>query len=409
MTIRRELVIWVAAAFGATTLLTAAIIWRQRNDQARWSTFMVGVPHRGAQLFYGSAACAHCHSINGVGGDLAPDLGYSETAPDGLNQLVSAMWNHAPRMWERIATEKISYPDLRSEEIAHLFAFLYTVRHVDERGNTEEGQRLFQVKGCARCHAMGGQGGGIGPDLAATQGVDTPIRWTQAMWNHFPAMEKRVEEMHIPWPRFEGREMNDLLAYIRAHCGGERHEAELFPASPERGKKIFETKSCIQCHSVQGKGGHVGPDLGTAERPSLTIVKFAGLMWNHSPDTWRLSQARSISRPKLEGQDIADLVAYFASLQYFEPVGSPAVGEALFAERGCAYCHGNLAQGTHDAPTLRQHGAHATIISLATSLWQHGPKMYERTRKLGRPWPMLDEDDVGDLVAFLNTPPDTTH
>lgn len=402
MNARRKLLTWVAAAFGATTLFTATVEWRQRNEQAHWSIFMVGVPHTGAQLFFGRAACSGCHTVNGVGAGTAPDLGFSKKPDGGLNQIVSAMWNHAPRMWERMRSEKISYPDLRNEEMAHLFAFLYTARYVDERGDVELGERLFQKKGCARCHAMGGGVPDIGPDLSSAQGIDTPIRWTQAMWNHLPAMEKRLEQMGVPWPRFEGREMNDLLAYIRANCGGQRHETELLPASPDRGKKIFASKSCITCHAVHGKGGHVGPDLASSQRPSLTIVKFAGLMWNHSPDTWRTPEGRSINRSSIESQEIADLVAYLASIRYFEPAGSAAAGQKLFALRGCVYCHGSMAEGTHDGPALRNRGTPATIVSLAASLWQHGPRMYQRARRLGRPWPTLKEEDVGDVVAFLN-------
>jgi mono/diheme cytochrome c family protein len=406
MSSRRELAIWVAAAFGATTLLTGAVIWQQRSDQTHWSIFMVGTPHEGAQLFFGRAACSHCHSVNGVGGDTAPDLGFSDKPEGGLNQIASAMWNHAPRMWERMRTEKISYPDLRNEDMAHLFAFLYVARYVDERGDTENGGRLFVKKGCGHCHTFGAEGGGIGPDLSSAEGIDTPIRWTMAMWNHLPAMEKRVAEMHLPWPRFEGREMNDLLAYIRSRSNGQRHETELLPANPDRGRKIFQSKSCIECHAVQGKGGRAGPDLGGSQRPPLTIVQFAGLMWNHSPDTWCTVGGRSIPRPSFEAQEIADLIAYFASLRYFEPAGSSPAGQLLFSERGCDHCHGSSAEGTHEGPALRSRGAAVTTISLAASLWQHGPKMYQRTRKLGRSWPPLNEDDIGDVVAFLNTPPE---
>jgi hypothetical protein len=32
--------------------------------------------------------------------------------------------------------------------------------------------------------------------------------------------------------------------------------------------------------------------------------------------------------------------------------------------------------------------------------------MYRRTRDLGLPWPLLAENDVGDLIAFLNTSPE---
>ncbi|SPF37689.1 Cytochrome c, class I [Candidatus Sulfopaludibacter sp. SbA4] len=402
---KRQIAFWLVAAFGATSLLTAALIWQRRNDQQRWSIFMVGDPHAGAHLFFEKDGCAHCHSVNGVGAKLAPDLGFSQSQQAGMNQIVSAMWNHAPRMWERMQTEKIAYPDLRNEDMTHLFAFLYTSRYLDERGDQDNGERLFQKKGCARCHAMRGGGGGVGPDLAALEGVDTPIRWTQAMWNHAPAMEKGTRSRQMPWPVFEGREMNDLLAYVRANCGGQRRETELLPASPDRGRKIFQDKSCIECHAVEGKGGHVGPDLGTRRQSPLSIVQFAGLMWNHSPEMWRASEARSIPRPTFEGREFADLLAYLASLSYFDPAPSSAMGQTTFAERGCAGCHGSQAEGTGGGPALRGKDR-VTSITLATALWQHGPKMYKRTRELGQPWPTLNEGDVGDVVAFLNAPPE---
>jgi mono/diheme cytochrome c family protein len=409
MTAKRQMVIWLVAAFGATTLLTAALIFERRSEQTRWSIFMVGDPHVGARLFFEKDACAHCHSVNGVGAKLAPDLGFSRSQHDSLNQIVSAMWNHAPRMWEQMRAEKIAYPDLRSEDMTHLFAFLYTARYLDERGDEVAGERLFQQKGCARCHAIRGEGGGVGPDLATLEGVDTPIRWTQAMWNHAPAMEKNTESLQMSWPVFEGHEMNDLLAYVRANCGGQRRETELLPASPDRGRKIFQSKSCIACHAIEGKGGHVGPDLGAKRQTPLTIVQFAGLMWNHSPAMWRASEARSIPRPTFQGQEFADLLAFLASLSYFDLPGSESIGQTVFQDRGCGYCHGNGAEGAQEGPKLRGRGRSVTAITLATSLWQHGPKMYQRTSALGRPWPTLNETDVGDVVAFLNAPLEGGH
>jgi mono/diheme cytochrome c family protein len=132
-------------------------------------------------------------------------------------------------------------------------------------------------------------------------------------------------------------------------------------------------------------------------------------MWNHSPAMWRASEARSIPRPIFQGQEFADLLAFLASLSYFDLPGSPSAGQALFRDRGCGYCHGNEAEGAQLGPTLRRRGRSVTAITLATSLWQHGPKMYERTREHGRPWPTLNESDVGDVVAFLNAPPEGGH
>src|SRR5205085_12182598 len=185
--------------------------------------------------------------------------------------------------------------------------FLYTAHYVDEPGDQNKGQALFHKKGCARCHSAG-SGDRVGPDLAAVKGVDTPIRWTEAMWNHAPAMEKMAQQLGVAWPHFEGREMNDLLAYIRANSSALRRQSELLPADPERGWKVFRTKSCIVCHAIKGKGGHVGPELGPNQQRALTVVQFSGLMWNHSPDMWKVPEARAISRPTFHGQEIADLV-----------------------------------------------------------------------------------------------------
>ena len=41
-------------------------------------------------------------------------------------------------------------------------------------------------------------------------------------------------------------------------------------------------------------------------------------------------------------------------------------------------------------------------MSLAAALWRHGPEMYRKTQLLGIPWPKLEENDLGDLFAFLN-------
>ena len=67
-----------------------------------------------------------------------------------MNELVTQMWNHAPRMWERIRTSKISYPRFTPEEMANLFAYLYVTCYDDESGNPTRGRQLFSQKNCVR-------------------------------------------------------------------------------------------------------------------------------------------------------------------------------------------------------------------------------------------------------------------
>ncbi len=401
---RRKFLCWMAAACVAAALLAASIVWYGQTQPRRWGHFMAGDPNVGARLFFQNKSCAYCHAVAGRGGKLAPDLGYRGELQSGVSQLVSAMWNHAPRMWERMRTEKVPYPSLSYEDMAHIFAFLYTAGYIDPPGDPGQGRRLFETKGCVRCHAVAGEGGKEGPDLSTLSGVGTPIRLTQAMWNHAPAMELGARRLKLTWPKFQGREMADLMAYLRSASNSRRTDSELLPASPERGWKAFQAKSCVQCHSVGGKGGKHGPPLGNSRKLPLSVVQFAGEMWNHSPEMWQALQTQSLKRPMFEGQEIADVVAFLSSLRYFEPGGSPLIGQTLFSERRCDYCHGKQAEGTGRAPRLRGGPEVTTTITLATALWAHGPQMLDRARQQGRPWPTLTEDDVGDLIAFLNSP-----
>ncbi len=394
---------WMLAALAASALLVAVLIWQHRNARTQWASFVAGSPHAGARLFE-KKGCLHCHAVNGWGGRLAPDLGSQRPPRSGLNELVSAMWNCAPRMWDQIRVQKRPYPLLDQEEMTHIFAFLYTARYIDEPGDAALGEPLFRTKGCPRCHAVRGAGGKIGPDLATAGGFDTPIVWTQAMWNHAPHMEAEMAQRGIAWPTFEGTEMNDLLAYMRQVSTGPRRESELLPADPRRGWDLFQSKSCIQCHAVRSRGGTLGPELGPRRQVPPTLVQFAGLMWNHFPKMWQAMQAQKIKRPTFQGREMADLIAFLYSLRYFEPVGSSQAGEHFFYKQHCSECHGPRGEGSKKGPSLRRRKETFTSLELATGLWRHGPKMNERLRESGLKWPTLVERDVSDLVAFLNTP-----
>lgn len=400
---RRQFVIWAVAAVATTALLVGVLDWENRYRSQRFNTLSVGIPASGARLFEGKG-CIRCHAVNGAGGRLAPDLG-SDRPSAGADHLVTGMWNHAPRMWERIREEKIAYPSINPQEMAHVFAYLYTARYVGEAGDAEAGRRVFDSKGCSGCHALGATAAKKGPNLSTRAAVDSLVGWTQAMWNHAPAMENAMREAGVTWPKFQAREMNDLLAYVR-HGRPVTAGGDLLPANPERGKTLFEEKSCASCHSLKGEVGRVGPELKSRQNLPPTVIEFAGSLWNHSPEMWKAMKARGVARPVFRDREMADLVAYLFSLYYFEPGGSASVGEMLFAGRGCSLCHGPGAQGTSEAPGLRGPGRTLNSISLASALWRHGPRMYKQAQDLGLPWPLLGESDVGDLIAFLNTAPE---
>lgn len=218
-------------------------------------------------------------------------------------------------------------------------------------------------------------------------------------------METHMRELNMSWPRFEGEEMSDLLAYVRYMRGGPEQEFDLLPANPRRGWAVFRKKGCISCHAVRGAGVTVGPDLGSNRPLPRTMTQMAGRMWDHSPEMWAAMKAKGIERPTFEGQEMADLIAFLYSVHYFQLGGSPIIGQELFEERNCGQCHGNDARGGKIGPSLRKVGRVFTPVTFAVALWSHGPRMYERAKTLGLGWPTLNEGDLNHLLAFLNSSP----
>jgi cytochrome c2 len=393
--------LWISAlvAVAALALLVAVLRWERRDSTNRWTTLITGNPKRGAELFR-AKGCGGCHLPSDGRESIGPDLA-SETSPrTGPDQLVTVMWNHAPQMWERMQDEKIARPTFSKQEMADLLAYVYTLRYTGESGDPGNGEGLFVSKGCASCHSVRGRGGRTAKDLTVPGSTMTPTVWATAMWDHPRAFGDQVR------PDLDGREMSDILSYVRGERTATRIDPYLLNASFARGWKVFRDKSCVACHSIKDEAGRVGPELGPGRQLPTTVLGLAASMWNHSPAMWKAMEHLRIERAHFRAQEMADLVAFLYSFRYAEPGGSPKVGEILFAGRGCSRCHGPRAMGTPQAPRLRGNGTNFTSVTIATALWRHGPEMYRRTRELGLSWPALAPNDVGDLIAFLNTSPE---
>ncbi len=391
-----QLAMWVALAIAASALLFGILRWEREQSRTRWSSLVEGRPRVGSEL-YRAKGCVLCHDGVGSGETGAPSLAAESASRSRPDQLVTIMWNHGPQMWERMQEEGVLHPEFNQQEMADLLAYLYTVRYVGEPGNPAQGEILFESKHCAACHAVRGRGGRSAKDLSAAQSAASSVGWAAAMWNH-PAL--RGESTYS---RFAGREMTDIVSYVRGGSVAPRLESQLLTADFGRGWKVFREKSCMACHSVKDEAGRIGPELGPGHELPSTVVELAGSIWNHSPAMWQAMEHLHIERPAFRETEIADLIAFLYSFRYAEPGGSAKVGEVLFAGRGCSRCHGPLGLGTPRGPGLRGRGKTFTSVTMAAALWRHGPAMYRRARDLGLPWPRLAENDVGDLITFLNT------
>lgn len=351
---------------------------------------------------FSKKGCGQCHALRGYGPLTGPDLGRITTGTS-FYDVGAAMWNHLPRMGERMRAARIDRPTLTAREVSDLAAFVFTAQYYDELGTPRRGESLFSAKGCAQCHSVGGAGGTGGPPLDAMKRANSPVLVAAAMWSHGPEMAAAMKARGIPRPTLQPGELLDLIAYIVSVAkdpGGET--AQVIPGTPERGEKIFAERHCATCHAVNGKGGRVGPDLGTA-RQHVSLTAFAARMWNHGPTMWATMKERGLEVPKLNGQDMADVLAYLFTAHYFGQRASAARGGALVRDRGCTACHSIRGEGGKAGADLATSTVVGSPPTLIAAMWNHGARMEARAEAAEVAWPVLRGQDLADIAAYLGS------
>jgi len=397
---------------GGLAVILLAWLVVTRAGGAEGSYFLPGNPKTGLKIF-AEKGCIRCHAVQGEGGRSAPDLARSPMFYASASQLVGEMWNHAPRMWEKMRIEHLPVPRFEPAEMTDLFAFLFSIRSFDEPGDPELGRQVLASKGCTRCHAIRGRSGGeapgvvrlgspqVGPDLQRWSGYRNAVQWAQAMWNHSPEMIQAMAGRGMPWPEFQGNDMVNLIAYVRAQSPARGGHVYLRPADPVVGKTLFQAKGCSQCHARPGRPGQdggVGPELAGRAMPR-TVSQFAGLMWNHAPRMAERMAARGMKPPRFSNKEMADLISYLFSARYFEQSGNAHEGKQIFVSKGCASCHGLQPGG---GPDLSGWQGQVSATRLAAALWNHGPAMLEHMQQVKIDWPAFRQEEMEDLMAFLN-------
>ncbi len=387
--------------------LSVMALGAQRADVSGLVSLAVALPDNptaGARLFV-QKGCVRCHALGHEESRLGPDLGRIHLPGTALD-LAGAFWNHAPVMREKMRDLKIRPPAFDRREMADLLAFLtayrYYLAEVGEPANPAAGEAVFREKGCAACHGAPGAWDKPGPSLERYRGRVSAIILAQAMWNHGSEMASAMRRRGVPWPKFAGREMGDLLAYLQSGTGGAAERVYFEPGSPRRGRDIFTSKGCLVCHAVAGTGGRGGPDLGLRGRELIgSVATIAGLMWNHSQGMIAEFKRRGLPPVTFSGQEMADVIAYLYFVNYATVRGSPARGAEVFREK-CGACHaagggrsGRVGPDLAAVPELDE------PIAIFAAMWNHAPRMEQALRTRGLAWPRLLPGQAADLTAFL--------
>jgi mono/diheme cytochrome c family protein len=196
---------------------------------------------------YQEINCAYCHTIDGTGGNLGPDLS-GVGGQLGTDEIRVYLQNP-----NRMVPESL-HPNLlfTEEEMDALVAYLITLGATIEY--SDQAPLLFD-QNCASCHMIGGQGGTLGPDLSAVGGhrsvnflaAFTADPKTVLPGATMPAYKDVLNEAQI----------SDLAAYLASQQG------ETATAPPANGDKdddedeaptvphsLENREDCLTCHAT---------------------------------------------------------------------------------------------------------------------------------------------------------------
>jgi mono/diheme cytochrome c family protein len=234
--------------------------------------------------------------------------------------------------------------------------------------DARRGAQFFQTQGCVNCHAVKGAGPSKAPDLGRRLDRNySPAGIAARMWSHAPVMWAAMSAEKVTPPRVSADQAADLFAYFYAARFFEK------PGEAERGKRLFQERHCVDCHSLIASGEGVGPAVEKWESLQAPILLIQH-MWNHQTQMHNAMAARGIPWPQLTSQELDDILVYLQNLpqtrgrEQFIELPSPENGEVLFRDKGCISCHvGKLA--------LENRLGDSTLTDIAAAMWNHAPQM----------------------------------
>jgi len=257
---------------------------------------------RGA-IAYSQLRCVTCHSLGGEGGEVGGPLDEFSAYPSAV-VLGQAMWNAGPKMQEAQIGRWTAISNFAGSEMADIQAYIRlrgvrTDREVQllPLPDPIKGAEVFKAKRCVACHR---KGDGDAPDLTYSALNRTVSETSGMLWNHSYAMNDWMRSRGIPFPRFEGNEMADLISYLYflGFVGEE--------GSAERGRSVFEQRGCASCH----EGSDISAPELTGSSVAADPIALSAAMWNHAPEMHELMAERAVAWPKFDPGDMKDLAAY---------------------------------------------------------------------------------------------------
>jgi len=396
---RQGVIIGMAAALTASSpssLSAQSSPYASEGKQERTTLLATQNAMAGVRI-YRTKGCRGCHGSR-TGFPEGLDLRSLQTARS-IYELAAAMWNHLPGMRNAVANEEDAPAPMSSRQAGDLIAFLFARGYFDGPGDPERGKRLFEQKQCVICHQLRGRGGVIGPRLDFFS-RSSPIQLAAGLWNHAPGMAEAMYRTRVSRPTLSGPELGALASYLTSNSRNSESVLNVLPGKFDEGKRLFVQKGCVDCHGVAGTGGRVGPDLtdGGLDR---SLLGFAAAMWNKAPAMIQAARTKGLAVPKLDGSEMAHLLAYLDSITYLAPAGDPDRGRQWVAKKGCLDCHSLNGTGGSMAGDLADADHVDSPAAFISALWNHLTVQRDPERSRTDTWPQLTPQEASDIAAYF--------
>jgi len=247
-------------------------------------------------------------------------------------------------------------PMLEMKYIQSACAKCHLPADMPEAPQLARGRAVFEESGCIGCHKLHGSGGVLGPELEKVGASRSP-EW---LLTHFKNPSAVTPGSAMPPIKANEADLAALTLYVLSFTGeplSAYYVSMKTIPGPLAGRRLFEEKGCIGCHSIAGKGGSVGPALDE-------VAKHRDPQWisAHFKNPVALSPGTVMPQFNFNEQEIRALTEFLLSLTDTNLIGFLKIpslmtsldrGKAVYKKYGCAGCHGSDGQGGIPNPNAK--------------------------------------------------------
>ncbi len=335
------------------------------------------------------ARCISCHAVEGRGGRLAPDLGKvaSKASPAWIYNFVK----NPKRFMPGVEMPQFGFSDT---DLAALTAYITsefidwdappdTVQHQPVPNFYERGLLLFNQNNCAGCHKLNDPKvtKNLGPELTRVGSKKIyEIDFGKSSIPHtlydFISTKLRTprifrETLRMPQYHLSEDEIQAITTALLAQRDDQLPPKYVVPREPEpvfkpqgRVGQVFRKYSCLACHSINGAGGNIAPDL---TRVGSQLQRDWVEEYFRIPYSIRPIQAERMPNLFISGDEVKTLANYFYTVLLDDSLDVPGIplgdadaiekGRVLYWEKyGCQSCHQIGSKGGYVGPLLDRSG-----------------------------------------------------